>query len=163
MLFIYLSFLEFSPRFSGSPLEREVIVAGGRRFQDEAARYENTRRESDRRRAGSSNSPAAVARVTRCDMTHRSGNWIESGRPGAPAHQSARVRRQCSHCEQQDRAHWASTATPGPAWCDVMSYASSRDYSGSKISFFYAKQVTFSGLASDWETVEDVLENMGLD
>ena len=44
---------------------RKAVVSGGRRFQDEAARYENARRDSDRRKAGSSNSRAAVARVVR--------------------------------------------------------------------------------------------------
>ena len=52
-------------RRANSVRVREAVVAGGRWFQVEAARYENARRDSDRRKAGSSNSPAAVARVVR--------------------------------------------------------------------------------------------------
>ena len=71
-------------------LEWNSMVAGGRRFQDEAARYENTRRESDRRRAGSSNSHAAVARVTRCDTLAR---WRNIGRTARGACSSLSARK----------------------------------------------------------------------
>ena len=47
---------------------------------------------------------------------------------------------------------------------DVISYARSRDYSGSKIKYFLdARQVTCSGPAPDREAVEDMWENMRLD
>ena len=68
---------------------REVVVAGGRRFQDEAARYENIRRDSDKRRAGSSSSPATVARVARCDTSARRENSERMAR-GACGSLSAR-------------------------------------------------------------------------
>ena len=50
-------------------------MTGGRRFQDEAARWENTRRDEDRRNAGGSSNPANVARVVRCEMMHANVHW----------------------------------------------------------------------------------------
>ena len=51
-----------SDNLCANPLRvREAVVAGGRRFQDEAARYEKPPRGSERRNTGSSKSPAARA------------------------------------------------------------------------------------------------------
>ena len=105
----------YSSRRMNSARVREPVTAGGRRFQDEAARYENARRDMDRRQPGGCNMPACVARVVRCDTVARATNneRIASGVCGSLS--APKTRTQSRHLTRSSMR--ASPVPPGRARC----------------------------------------------
>ena len=92
------------------------MTAGGRRFQDEAARYENARRDAERRKPGGSSIPARVDRVSRCETVARATNneRIASGVRGSCS--ALKTRRQSRRLTSSSTPRHLSALRVGEIW-----------------------------------------------